>query len=110
MGTRVRAAVVDTIMMMETMKPSWRNMIPAMPDIMVRGRNTHSMVSVEAITEIPTSAVPWTAASVGFSPLSRCDVTFSSTTMASSTTMPMAMDRALMEMIFSVLPVAYRYL
>ena len=109
MGTSVRAAVVDTIMMMETIQPSCRNMMPAMPEIMVRGRNTHSMVRVEAITEIPTSAVPCTAASLGFSPLSRCDVTFSSTTMASSTTMPMAMDRALMEMMLSVLPVAKRY-
>ena len=58
MGTRVRAAVVDTIMMMETIQPSCLNMTPAIPVIMVRGRNTHSMVSVDAITEIPTSAVP----------------------------------------------------
>ena len=57
-GTRVRAAVVDTIMMMETIQPSCLNMIPAIPVIMVSGRNTHSMVSVDAITEIPTSAVP----------------------------------------------------
>ena len=109
MGTRVRAAVVETIMMMDTIQPSWRNMMPAMPEIMVRGRNTHSMVSVEAMTEIPTSAVPCTAASLGFSPRSRCEVTFSSTTIASSTTMPMAMDRALMDMILSVLPVANKY-
>ena len=84
--------------------------MPAIPLIMVSGINTHSMVSVEAITEIPTSAVPCTAASVGFSPRSRCDVTFSNTTMASSTTIPMAMDKALMEMMLSVLPVAYRYI
>ena len=109
MGTRVRAAVVDTIMMMDTIQPSCRNIIPAIPEIMVSGRNTHSMVRVDAITEIPTSAVPCTAASLGFSPRSRCEVTFSSTTMASSTTMPIAMDRALMEMILSVLPVPNRY-
>ena len=109
MGTRVRAAVVETIMMMDTIQPSWRNMMPDMPEIMVRGRNTHSMVSVEAITEIPTSAVPCTAASLGFSPRSRCEVTFSRTTMASSTTMPIAMDRALIDMILSELPVAKRY-
>ena len=109
-GTRVRAAVVDTIMMMDTIQPSWRNMMPAMPEIIVSGRNTHSIVSVEAITEIPTSAVPWTAASFGFSPLSKCVVTFSRTTIASSTTMPMAMERADIEIIFSVLPVANRYI
>ena len=58
MGTRVSAATVDTIIMMETIQPSCLNMMPAMPEIMVRGRNTHSIVSVEAMTEIPTSAVP----------------------------------------------------
>ncbi len=46
---------------------------------------------------------------MGFSPFSRCDVTFSSTTIASSTTMPMAIARALMEMMFRVLFVAKRY-
>ena len=109
MGTSVRAAVVDTIMMMDTIQPSCRNIMPAMPEIIVSGRNTQSIVRVEAMTEMPTSEVPCTAASLGFSPFSRCEVTFSSTTMASSTTMPMAMDRALMEMILSVLPVANRY-
>ena len=109
-GTRVRAAVVDTIMMMDTIQPSCLNMMPAMPEIIVSGRNTHSIVRVEAMTEIPTSAVPWTAASLGFSPRSRCVVTFSRTTMASSTTMPMAMDRADIEMMFRVLPVAKRYI
>ncbi len=57
-GTRVRAAVVDTIMIMDTIQPSCLNMMPAIPVIIVRGRNTHSMVRVEAMTEIPTSAVP----------------------------------------------------
>ena len=57
-GTRVSAAVVDTIIMMETIQPSCLNIMPAIPVIIVRGRNTHSMVSVDAITDIPTSAVP----------------------------------------------------
>lgn len=70
-GTRVSAAVVEMIMMMLTIQPSCLNMIPAIPETMVRGRNTQSIVRVEAITEIPTSEVPWTAASVGFSPRSR---------------------------------------
>ena len=109
MGTRVRAAVVDTIIMMLTIHPSCLNIIPAMPLIIVSGRNTHSMVRVDAITEIPTSDVPCTAASLGRSPLARWVDTFSSTTIASSTTMPMAMAKADIEMIFSVLPVANRY-
>ena len=109
-GTKVRAAVVDTIMMIETIQPSWANMMPAMPLIIVSGRNTQSIVSVEAMTEMPTSPVPCTAASLGFSPRAMCVETFSSTTMASSTTMPMAMASADIEMMFRVLPVAYRYI
>ena len=105
-GTRVSAAVVEMIMMMLTIQPSCLNMIPAIPETMVRGRNTQSIVNVEAITEIPTSEVPWTAASVGFSPRSKCVETFSSTTMASSTTIPIAMDKADIDMMFNVLPVA----
>ena len=57
-GTRVSAAVVEMIMMMLTIQPSCLNMIPAIPETMVRGRNTQSIVNVEAITEIPTSEVP----------------------------------------------------
>ena len=83
-------------------------MIPAIPLIIVKGMNTQSIVRVEAITEIPTSAVPWTAASLGFSPLSRWVVTFSRTTMASSTTIPIAIERADMEMMLRVFPVAKR--
>ena len=81
-------------------------MIPDIPVTRVRGRNTQSIVNVDAIMEIPTSSVPWTAASFGFSPLSIWVVIFSSATMESSTTIPMAMDNADIEMIFNVLPVA----
>ena len=56
-GTRVRAAVVETIMMIATIHPSCLKRIPAIPDIIVRGTNTQSMVRVEAMTEIPTSEV-----------------------------------------------------
>ena len=45
---------------------------------------------------------------MGFEPRSMCVVMFSNTTMASSTTIPMAMVSDDMEMIFSVLPVAYK--
>ena len=83
-------------------------MIPAIPETMVRGRNTHNIVKVEAITEIPPSEVAWTAASLGFSPLSRWVDMFSNTTMASSTTIPIAMESADIEMIFNVFPVAKR--
>ena len=48
------------------------------------------------------------AASLGFEPRSICVVMFSRTTMASSTTIPMAMDSDESEMMFSVEPVAKR--
>ena len=84
-------------------------MIPDIPVTRVRGRNTASIVNVEATMEIPTSSVPWIAACLGFSPLSKCVVMFSNATMASSTTIPIAMERADIDMIFNVLPVANRY-
>ena len=74
----------------------------------VNGRNTQSIVNVDAIMEIPTSSVPCTAASFGFSPRSMCVVMFSSATMESSTTIPIAMDNADIDMTFNVLPVANR--
>ena len=82
--------------------------MPAIPETIVSGRNTQSIVRVEAMTEIPTSDVACTAASLGFSPLSKCVDIFSKTTMASSTTIPIAIDNADIEMIFNVFPVANR--
>ncbi len=81
-----------------------------MPVTRVRGKNTAIRVSVEAITETATSFVPCTAACFGSEPRSMCVVTFSSTTIASSTTIPIEIDRADSDTIFSVLPVAYRYM
>jgi hypothetical protein len=66
------------------------------------------MVSVEAITEIATSFVANTAALLGRLPLSIWVVTFSRTTMASSTTIPMAIDNEDNDMMLSELPVANR--
>ena len=79
-----------------------------MPVTSVSGKNTAISVSVEAITEMATSLVPWTAACFGWAPRSIWVVTFSSTTMASSTTIPIEIERADSEMMFRELPVAYR--
>ena len=110
LGISVSAPIVDTIMMILVIHPSCLNMRPAIPLIIVRGRNTASIVKVEAITEIPTSCVACTAASFGLAPLSRCVEMFSNTTMASSTTIPMAMESEDMDTMFNVLPVAQRYI
>ena len=107
-GVSVSAARIDRIIMMLTIQPNCLNSTPAIPVTMVRGRNTARIVSVEAITERPTSFVPCIAACLGELPLSMCVVMFSSTTIASSTTIPIAMDSELSEMILSELPDAKR--
>ena len=101
--------MVDTIIMILTIHPNCLKRIPAIPVTMVNGRNTANMVSVEAITEIATSLVACTAACFGLLPRSICVVTFSNTTMASSTTIPIAMDSELREMMFNVFPDANKY-
>ncbi|CCZ98760.1 unknown [Alistipes sp. CAG:157] len=99
------AVRVDIVTMMETIQPSSRNMIPDMPDTSVSGRNTATTVSVVTMTDSHTSLVPYMAASLAEEPFSMWVVIFSSTTMASSTTIPMAMESELSEMMLMVPPV-----
>ncbi len=94
--------------MMVTIQPSWRKSTPVMPVTIVRGKNTAISVSVDAMTDTATSLVPCTAAWRGSEPRSMWVVTFSSTTMASSTTIPMDIDSADSDTIFSELPVMAR--
>ncbi len=104
-GVNVSAMISESEMMMDTIHPSCLNITPAKPPTMVIGRNTAMMVSVEAITERDTSSVPYTAACFGRLPRCIWVVIFSSTTMASSTTMPMVMESAEREMMLMELPV-----
>ena len=108
MGVSIKAQMSDSTIMMVTIQPSCLNSTPVIPLTMVNGKNTAISVSVDAITERATSLVPFTAACIGAEPRSMWVVTFSSTTMASSTTIPMAMDKADRDTIFNELPVAYR--
>ena len=100
--------MVEMIIMIVTIQPSWRKSTPDMPVTRVRGKNTAISVSVEAITDTATSLVPCTAACFGSAPRSMCVVTFSSTTMASSTTIPMDIDNADSETMLSESPVIAR--
>ena len=100
-GISDKAAIVDTIMMIHIIQPNCLNNTPAIPLIIVNGKNTASIVRVEATTEIATSFVPCTAALFGLEPRSMCVVMFSSTTMASSTTLPMAILKQESEMMLS---------
>ena len=71
-------------------------------------KNTATVTNVVTITDNQTSFVPYLAASRGRLPRSICFVMFSNTTMASSTTIPIAMDRDDSDMILSDSPVANR--
>ena len=83
-------------------------MIPTIPETMVSGKKTQRVVVVEPMMDPATSAVPLTAASLGLSLLSRCLEMFSRITMELSTTIPIAIDKADIEMMFRVLWVAKR--
>ena len=61
-GVSERAQVVEMIIMIVTIHPSWRKSTPVIPVTRVSGKNTAIRVSVEAITEMATSLVPCTAA------------------------------------------------
>ena len=82
--------------------------MPARPVSIVRGMNTAAMTSVVAMTEVQTSFVAYIEASCGEEPRSMCLVIFSSTTIASSTTIPMATVSADSDMMFSELFVTIR--
>ena len=78
------------------MKPNSRKSPPLWPGRNDSGTKTAISVSVVAITAKNTSSVPITAAARGPSPRPRWRTMFSSTTMASSTTMPVASTKASM--------------
>ncbi len=109
-GVSESAHTVEIIIIMVTIHPSCWNSTPVIPVTSVSGKNTAISVSVDAITDTATSFVPCIAACFGSLPRSICVVTFSSTTIASSTTIPIDMDSAERETIFRVLPVIARYM
>ena len=106
----MRAEIVEMVMMIHIIQPNCLKSTPAIPVTIVNGKNTAIMVKVEATTEIATSCVACTAACFGEEPRSMCVVTFSSTTIASSTTLPIAIERHDREIMLSEPPVAYRYM
>ena len=57
--------------------------------------NTAMSEMLMETTVKPISLAPWREASMGLMPFSRCRVMFSTTTMASSTTKPVATVRAM---------------
>ena len=68
------------------------------------GMNTATMVKVVAMTARPISSVPSSAASTWSLPRWRWRTMFSRTTIASSISMPIASDRPMSVITFSVKP------
>ena len=77
------------------------NSCPAMPCTNTIGKNTATVVSVEAVTAATTSCAPTTVDCINGRPCSCLRVMFSSTTIASSTSRPMASAMPPSDMMFS---------
>jgi len=101
---RVSATTSDATRVPVTTSASWPNNAPTNPVTNIRGTKMTTVVSVLAAMADPTSAAPRAAARPGSAPSSRWRVTLSSTTMALSTTMPMATATASSDIVFSVYP------
>ena len=88
----------------ETATANWRKSCPLMPGTKATGMNTDNKTNVMARIGPVISAIAFEQAagtgSSGFSSITRS--TFSTTTMASSTTMPMASTSANKETVLAV--------
>ncbi|MNO96108.1 hypothetical protein D3C76_877700 [compost metagenome] len=89
-GDRVSATMPDTITAPARVRANSRNSVPVSPPIKPIGAYTAARVRVMAITGPAISRAPASAAATGDLPSSIWRCTFSTTTMASSTTRPMA--------------------
>ena len=89
-GVSVSATNAENKIAAATVKPNSRNMRPTLPGRKEMGRNTAVSVAVVAMTAKAISRLPSSAASIIGWPSSRRRKMFSNTTMASSTTRPMA--------------------
>ena len=106
-GVMVRAVKSEASMVTVITRPMSLNIIPVNPFMKMRGTKMATVVSEEAVIAIPTSEEAKTEASLGLSPASTCLVILSSTTMALSTTNPIAMIKLEREIIFIVRPNTY---
>ena len=101
-GVMVSATMPEMMTAPASVKANSRNSAPVRPPVKPSGDSTAASVSVIAITGPVISFMPWIAASSGCSPSSMWRWMFSTTTIASSTTSPIAStiassDRRLIE-------------
>ena len=94
MGVSDSATKAENPTAAATVTPNSPNSRPISPLMKEMGTNTAISTSVVAMTAKPISREPLMAASAGGSPVSIRRTMFSSTTMASSTTRPMASTAA----------------
>ena len=92
-GISVSDTTSEIISAMETVSAWSLNNWPATPCTNTSGKNTATVVSVDATTAMLTSFAPAMEEARMPSPFSRCLAMLSSTTMESSTTMPVARAR-----------------
>jgi hypothetical protein len=87
---------------------NWRKNCPEMPDRKADGTNTAHSVSAMETSAPPTSSIVRCAASLGLMPAAMLRSTFSTTTIASSTTIPTARTKPNSDRLFSDIPQASR--
>ncbi len=104
MGLSRSATARDAISEKVTVSARSRKIWPAMPSTNTMGKNTATVVRVEATTALDTSRVPRSAASLIPSPSTRQRKMLSSTTMELSTSMPMPRASPPSDMMLSVMP------
>ena len=92
-GLSVRALIELKTVAIEIVIANCLNRVPVIPGMASVGTNTASNTRVVAMTGPETSIIAFSAASLGESPSSIQRVVFSTTTMASSTTMPITRTR-----------------
>ena len=92
----------DAASAMVTVNAKGRNSSPVMSPTSAIGRNTATVVAVDAVTAPATSLTALRMAGSFSSPRPMCLLMFSMTTMESSTTRPIAIVRAPRVMMLSV--------
>ena len=102
MGVTVSETTMEMAMATERTTANSRNRRPTMPLIIRMGMKTAISEMLIDKTVKPISSAPLSAACIGFMPLSMWRVMFSITTIASSTTNPVAMVSAISERLSSV--------
>ena len=93
-GVMVSATMPEMTTAPASVRANSRNSEPVRPPVKASGANTAASVIVIATTGPEISRMPWKAACIGVIPSSMWRWMFSTTTMASSTTRPIASTMA----------------